>query len=330
MDFNKIDELIEYCDGIGMNFEDTFENYRHILSICTFPIKEKGIKNSIELKKELLIMNFNIFEEKINNRISLKPKISNDANIPNIVVLQEEYEDWDTFNAELLKNVFNLKGTEYYNAYLTTNINLCMNKPIDKKDLALTTDYINRKILNKIKALNHIVQKIKLFKDNVSEVEVEQTKNGVTKNDSQIFIVHGHNEEIKEKVARTIEKLELEPIILREKTGNGNTIIEKFEKFSNVDYAIIILTEDDKGGTKIDDTLNVRARQNVIFEMGYFIGKKGRESLFLLGHKNVELPSDIAGFEIIEIDSNNAWRYKLASALKDFGYEIDLNKLRGF
>ena len=49
-------------------------------------------------------------------------------------------------------------------------------------------------------------------------------------NKKDIFIVHGHNEELKEKVARTIEKLKLRPVILHEQSNEGKTIIEKFEK----------------------------------------------------------------------------------------------------
>lgn len=98
----------------------------------------------------------------------------------------------------------------------------------------------------------------------------------------QVFVVHGHKIELAEVVARFLSKLSLEPIILHEKASEGQTIIEKIEKYAiSCAYAVIMLTADDLGGLaspklSIDD-LKSRARQNVVFEMGYFIGNLGRK-----------------------------------------------------
>ncbi|WP_321419455.1 nucleotide-binding protein [uncultured Methanomethylovorans sp.] len=148
---------------------------------------------------------------------------------------------------------------------------------------------------------------------------------------SKIFIVHGHDEEMKQSVARIIEKLGLEAIILHEKANEGlKSIIEKFEKHSsNASFAIILLSPDDKGCTanSFPNAAKFRARQNVILELGYFIGKLGRERVLALYKQstNFELPSDIAGTLYTPYD--NKWQFELVRELKAYGYDVDANKL---
>jgi len=105
---------------------------------------------------------------------------------------------------------------------------------------------------------------------------------------TKIFIVHGHNEAMKQSVARVIEKLELEPIILHEKSNQGQTIIEKFMSNSNVGFAIILLSADDIGYSKKDGEKSAkeRARQNVVFELGFFTAKLGRKRVIALVEKS--------------------------------------------
>lgn len=149
-----------------------------------------------------------------------------------------------------------------------------------------------------------------------------------SKTSNKVFIVHGRNNEVKETVARFIEKLGLTPIILHEQPNGGKTIIEKFEDYSDVGFAVILMTPDDKGYlTGQDDYIKERARQNVIFEHGYFIGKLGREKVVALVKGDLELPSDISGILYLGIDNGGAWKFGLAKEIKSAGYNIDLNKL---
>lgn len=144
----------------------------------------------------------------------------------------------------------------------------------------------------------------------------------------KIFVVHGHNDGIRESVARTLSKLDLEPVILHEQTNNGQTIIEKFENHADVAFAVVLLTADDVGSAKSDpDAKLSRARQNVIFEHGYFIGKLGRKRVCALYEDGVELPSDLSGVVYVLIDRHAAWQITLAKEIKAAGVHIDLNKL---
>ncbi|OGB68581.1 MAG: hypothetical protein A2486_16095 [Burkholderiales bacterium RIFOXYC12_FULL_65_23] len=144
----------------------------------------------------------------------------------------------------------------------------------------------------------------------------------------RVFIVHGHDESAKNKAARFIEKMGFEAIILHEKASSGRTIIEKIEHYSDVGFAVVLYTPDDVGNEKIKaENLNVRARQNVVFEHGYLIGKLGRENVSALVDGELELPNDISGVVYISLDEGSAWQLQLAKEMKQSGYEIDMNKL---
>lgn len=179
-----------------------------------------------------------------------------------------------------------------------------------------------------VKACRDGLEKTKaIFQIYLDEMEEE---NSVTKrpeiigNQSKVFIVHGHDGELKQAVARIVEKQGVEAIILSEQVNNGRTIIEKFEEYSDVDGAICLLTEDDCGKANNKQSYLPRARQNVIFETGFFMGKLGRNRVVILAENNVEIPSDLSG--VVYTNVNN-WELELLKELKGMGYKVDLNKL---
>lgn len=143
-------------------------------------------------------------------------------------------------------------------------------------------------------------------------------------NFQKVFIVHGHDGELKEAVARIIEKQNIEAIILSEKANKGRTIIEKFEDYSDVGGAICLFTSDDiaREKDKLDETM--RARQNVVFEAGFFMGKLGRDHVLLLADSGVEMPSDLSG--VVYTNTRN-WQFDLLKELIAMGYSVDANKL---
>ncbi len=132
-----------------------------------------------------------------------------------------------------------------------------------------------------------------------------------------VFVVHGHNELIREQVARTInEEGGRKAVILHEQANRGQTLIEKFERHaSEAGWAVILLTADDVGGVS-EHELHPRARQNVVLEMGFFYGRLGREHVAVLYEDGVELPSDTDGIAYIPIDSAGAWKSKLLRELE--------------
>ena len=143
-----------------------------------------------------------------------------------------------------------------------------------------------------------------------------------------VFIIHGRDDGRKETVARFISQLGLNPIILHEQPNQGQTIIEKFERHAEVAFAIALLTPDDTGGLAGEEQSHKpRARQNVIFEFGYFMGKLGRHRVCALKEENVEIPSDYDGVLYISLDAFGAWKMELAKELKNVGFEVDMNRV---
>lgn len=151
-----------------------------------------------------------------------------------------------------------------------------------------------------------------------------------TQSNNNVFIIHGHDNVTKLEVARVIEHLGLKACILHEQSNKGRTIIEKIEAHSEtVDFAIALLTPDDKGYPKDKpDQESDRARQNVVFELGFFIGSIGRPRVVALYKNGVELPSDYNGIAYISFDDPEGWKLKLARELKEIFSSIDFNLLR--
>lgn len=146
------------------------------------------------------------------------------------------------------------------------------------------------------------------------------------KRSDNIFIVHGHDGEARETVARFIERLGFKPIILHEQANRGRTIIEKVEANSDVGFAIVLLTPDDEGRTSGSSDLEPRARQNVLLELGYFIGRLGRENVCALKRGQVEIPSDFAGVVWEAMGPDGGWKQALGRELLAAGYSVDWNK----
>lgn len=147
----------------------------------------------------------------------------------------------------------------------------------------------------------------------------------------KVFVVHGHDNEAKQGTVRFLQKIGLQPVILHEQASSGRTVIEKFETYSSdIAFAVVLLTPDDVGAVATATTnFNPRARQNVIMELGYFMGRLGRVRVCALHKGGVELPSDYQGVLYIEMDSSGAWKSKLAQELVQAKLPIDLNGLLG-
>ena len=149
-----------------------------------------------------------------------------------------------------------------------------------------------------------------------------------TASPKKVFVVHGHDEAALQAVGRFLEKIGLEAIILREQPDQGLTIIEKFEACaSEVGFAVVLLTPDDVGGAVLASQHASRARQNVVFELGYFAGKLGRGRACLLRKGDVEIPSDLYGVIYTDLDAAEGWKMKLVKELKAAKLDFDANKV---
>lgn len=278
---------------------------------------------------DALIIEKASFKTKLSEIIETGKELLNRSitNIPELEKNKKDFYSWDDYNSEYLKQVFNNENNQYKRTYDKTNnfdvYFLSGNDSPNQKLKELKDD-----ISNKVIFLERLFDKVDLLKSAIEEplptVIISKT---VDSSNNNIFIVHGHNVAVQQSVARTLEKLGLNPIILSEQPNAGNTIIEKFEANTDVGFAVILLNDDDEGKSKTDIDLKSRARQNVILELGYFIGRLGRKRVLPLYSEGVELPSDIHGLLFIPIDKADTWKFALVRELKEAGYNVDANSI---
>ncbi|WP_285401058.1 nucleotide-binding protein [Luteibacter sp. ME-Dv--P-043b] len=144
----------------------------------------------------------------------------------------------------------------------------------------------------------------------------------------KVFLVHGHDQGAKEMVARLLEKLSLDVVVLHEQPDGGRSIIEKFERHTDdVAFAVVLFTPDDVGyRAGHQDEARPRPRQNVLYELGYFVGRLTRQRVCVLHTGDVEVPSDYLNVLFTAIDTGGAWRLLLARELTEAGIEVDFRK----
>lgn len=241
---------------------------------------------------------------------------------------EKEFEDlerdswtWNEYNEEMLRRMFTSpKIAEEYREWGGL-VALGGERSLEEE-----IEELHDSINNKIRRLSSVNQRLELIPlaPGVGQVQRAPRAPGAVAS-GKVFVVHGHDEAVREAVARFISKLDLTPIILHEQASQGRTIVEKLEHHGDVGYAVILLTPDDVGGTS-PDKLQSRARQNVVLELGYFFGRLGRDHVCALYKGELELPSDFLGVIYIPFDGGEGWRLRLAKELKAAGFPVDMNK----
>lgn len=251
--------------------------------------------------------------------------------------MAQAYSDrtkWVNYNAELLLRLFDNSSMadEYINMFDREWSKLDYIKIINRdekyrnrEDIPYQIKQVQSQLGEQIEYLESICERLNLIPEKINAGVFSHSQNA---QGYDVFLVHGHNDAVKESVSRFIEKLGFKVIILHEQPNAGRTIIEKFENYSNVGFAIVLLTPDDIGATySKSPKAKPRARQNVILELGYFIAKLGRQRVCALYKEEVELPSDINGLLYVPLDDVGAWRLLLAKEMKHAGFPLDLNKI---
>ena len=204
-------------------------------------------------------------------------------------------------------------------------------KKVQKENYAIQRFDASNQVVHLVDSM--IVEVSELWEDDPQIPSPSEKKPVVEKSkgeilEPQVFIVHGHDHGRLQTVARFLERLELTVIILHERPSKGATIIEKLETHGQASFAVILLTPDDVGAVATEPgKLKPRARQNVVLELGYFLGRLGRRRVAALVSKGVELPSDYSGVVYIPLDDQVAWQFHLAKELKAAGLPIKADAL---
>lgn len=279
-------------------------------SVCELNVSREDMRDKIQarIQKGLSLYQMNI------NSIS------------NLDNFNAEYRKWSDFNAELLKRSFTNEdfkieydGSGYGAMFL-----------LDPSLGERITDAKER-LQSKIRKLESIMERLELIP--ISSTIVEETdasKSTSTVKTKKVFIVHGRDEISKTNLEVFLREIGLEPIVLHRQADVGQTVIEKFEANSDVGFAFILLTPDEIAYLTPQDSLpdderekELRARPNVMFEFGYFVGKLGRSKVCCLYTGDVAIPSDLNGLIYKKYTSNvEEVAYSIIKDLKATGYDI--------
>ncbi|MDZ4800142.1 MAG: nucleotide-binding protein [Bryobacteraceae bacterium] len=268
---------------------------------------------------------------RINRRLDdlelFDPNVISERWAPEVVALQTAIE-------ETLAAVFG-PNTVQFNRYASaTNldhgaITMSMGPQNPSRDRADAQRYLTE---GKRSAILLLRQAIRGMEEEITHQQDEAAPNQIPIGTTpptlarKVFIVHGHDEGVREAVARFLTQIEFEPVILHEQANQGRTIIEKVEAHGDVPFAVVILTPDDEGRAQ-DGDLRPRARQNVLLELGFFLGRLGRRNVCALKRGELEIPSDFDGVVYEQFDANGGWKQALGRELQAAGFEIDWNRV---
>lgn len=244
------------------------------------------------------------------------------------VVTEEHYNEWENrrerwvnLTADALRSIYSndeppeeFERAAHRQAYVIRA----------GEEFALSKERLDTAI-NTLKSLR---ERLEYLESPAEAADVAPDRSPSPAGSERIFVVHGHADDVKEAVGRLLEKTgNHEVVILHEQPSEGRTLIEKFEDHAGTsDHAVVLLTSDDVGGDGADPELRLRARQNVVFELGFFVGRLGRSRVVVLYEEGVELPSDFKGVVYLPL-ADDSWRYKLLKELQSAGLTYDLNKI---
>lgn len=236
----------------------------------------------------------------------------------------EQYKRWHDRNKEVYRSSFSVPNSIYFHEYeMQQGYHLVFDDTIKiyKEDIAR---YINQ--------MQADIERVDLMRCEVPDSKAGSTTSmskAVAAKKKRVFVVHGHDTNVRNEVELFVRSIEYEPIILCKRADMGDTIIEKIEREAKeVCYAIVIYTSCDLGKDKNETDLKPRARQNVVFEHGFMCAHLGRSHVCALLEDGVEQPGDLKGVVYKPLDAAGAWKYQIADEMKAVGLEVDKNKIK--
>lgn len=246
----------------------------------------------------------------------------------------DEFNKWSAYNVELLKRAFGSPDNEYLKQYESAGRTYAFTR---------SSDFIKiyqREIAGKISCLESLVERMPLlpeFTEKQPVMETEKRKDSIMetmnrKDSHRIFIVHGHDSNLRIQVEAFVRQLGYDPVVLCKRPSMGGTIIEKIEREAgDAAFAIVLYTACDLGNDKdrIHDItdLNSRARQNVVFEHGYMCALLGRSRVCAVVEPGVEIPGDLSGVVYVPYDDKGKWRFDVVREMRAVGLDADANNL---
>lgn len=246
--------------------------------------------------------------------------------------LKARYSTWDEFNAHLLSVLFTTD--EFQRQYKQPVIG-AMTVSFYGRTLKENRDQLERTIWDKIRKLEWIRERLKLIQVyepvSLSETKSSTSDTVVLPESGRVLIVHDRDEQAKNALEAMLYSFRLEPVALHRELGDSRTVTEKFETYTNIKYAFILLSPDDLaqsvfGGDSRNEqllTAEHRERGNVIFEFEYLVGKLGEKRVCCLYTRGASLPTDVAGLVYKKFESNvYEKKHEIRKELLAAGYTV--------
>lgn len=263
-------------------------------------------------------------QDRIDKGMELKSK---QANTPETYTeLSNAYSKWDSFNSELLRRIFTTdeaaKEYDFWGVMVAS---------MSESSLGEKIADVYKDIDKKIHRLDSLIERLELIPLSKQVAQTSPLPESSSQPKTQkVFVVHGHDEVAKTSLEVFLHEIGLEPVVLHRQADEGMTVIEKFEKHSDVGYAFILLTPDEaaylaaeQSKPEAERKTELRARPNVIFEFGYFVGKLGCSRVCCLYTGNVSLPSDVSGMIYKRYETSvEEVAYSVIKDLKASGYVV--------
>jgi hypothetical protein len=231
------------------------EQHSRTLLIISREEAELKIQTKIEKGKE--IQSMNLFSES------------------DLDLAKRREKSWEDVTYQSLESMFSdRRYADEFLQWLTGGVVLNYQSPFHKK-----VQQFEQRLTEAIDRLEALIEKLPDIPTNVPD-RIEPNKGMQDTKEQKVFIIHGRADQYIHEVARFIEKVGLTAIILREQPSGSFTLAENLDKYSNVKFALLLLTADDVGKLKTDEESQPRARQNPIYELGKFQEKLGKQSDF--------------------------------------------------
>ncbi len=163
-----------------------------------------------------------------------------------------------------------------------------------------------------------------------------QTSNNVLSHSAssvnrRVFVISGSDEEMKKAVTKALTKLWLTPIVLCEEPGHGKKIIEQSAEYADVNFAVVLLSPDEYAYAKTDEhsKRKLRPQQEVIFELGFVLGKLGKDNVMVLFRESdtFDMPTIFASLKVTAFDDRDSWKLALLRELASSGYVVDGDRI---
>lgn len=241
---------------------------------------------------------------------------------------KHDYQKWSAFNAELLKQLFTTDALSKEYSWWGIAV-----MSMGRESLGQMIAKHQEDLTEKLRRLDSIVERLDLYPLSpalLATAATQQERPESFARSKKVFVVHGRDELSKTSLEVFLHEIGLEPIVLHRQADEGQTIIEKFEKHAEVGYAFILLTPDEVAYLAEEEALpdnertkERRARPNVIFEFGYFVGRLGRSRVCCIYTGDVSLPSDVHGMIYKRFNSSiDEVAYGIIKDLKASGYVV--------